>query len=223
MGIAENVEEIRGRLEDAAASRGGRGEDVTLIAVTKFADVQQIAHVMACGIRDLGENRAQVLLGKCNDVDKSAQWNFIGHLQTNKVKSIIPVVQLIHSVDRPSVAQEIQRCMAKANRVMPVLVQVNIAQEQSKAGMAEREVLPFLQQLQELPNLSVKGLMAMMPLEQPEELRPYFIRMRDLFYRLQDAGFEDQMRFLSMGMSNDYEIAVQEGANMVRIGSAIFK
>jgi pyridoxal phosphate enzyme (YggS family) len=223
MSIAQNVEEIRCRLHDAAAKSGRRGEDVTLIAVTKFASLEQIGEVLACGVRDLGENRAQVLLGKCDNVDKSARWNFIGQLQTNKVKSIIPVVQLIHSVDRLSVAQEIQRCMEKADGVMPVLLQVNIAKEQSKSGMAEEEALPFLRELTKMPNLSVKGLMAIMPLEEPELVRPYFVKMRDLFSRLQEEGYGEQMRFLSMGMSNDYEIAVQEGANMVRIGSAIFK
>ena len=223
MSIKQNVEGILERMNDAAVKSGRSLEDITLVAVTKFASVEQIRQVIDLGIYNLGENKAQSMLSKYDQIDSKARWNFIGHLQTNKVKSIIEKVSLIHSVDRLSLAQEIQKCASHANIVMPCLLQVNIAKEESKSGVYEEDLFQFYQQVKEFPNIAVKGLMAIMPLEDPELVRPYFRKMKEYYCRIQDEFHEEGMEYLSMGMSNDYIPAIEEGSNMVRIGTAIFK
>ena len=176
------------------------------------------------GIRTLGENRVQALVGKLDRLNPAFEIHLIGQLQTNKVKTAIDKVAMIQSLDREALALEISRRAVAAGRVMPVLVQVNIAREPQKAGIDEELLLPFLQQCAQLPGLRVEGLMAIMPIaDDPEDVRPYFRRMREWFDRLRDMNLPGvQMRTLSMGMSDDAVVAAQEGATMVRLGRALF-
>lgn len=223
MSIRQNIEQIMDKIGTAAVKSGRRAEDITLVAVTKFASVEQIRQVIEMGVLNLGENKAQSMLAKYDQIDSHARWNFIGHLQTNKVKSIIDKASIIHSVDRLSLVQEIQKCASRENLVMPCLLEVNIAKEESKSGIFVEELDALYEQAKMLSNIQVKGLMAIMPLEDPELVRPYFRQMKEQFNRIKEKYHDEDMEFLSMGMSNDYVQAIEEGSNMVRIGTAIFK
>jgi len=222
--IPEKIEWVRDQIKEAADKSGRKLNDIRLIAVTKTVAVDDIHIAIDNGIQDIGENRVQELQMKYDKISKKVTWHLIGQLQTNKVKYIIDKVSLIHSLDRLSLAKEIHKRCQKIGRKMPVLVQVNIARESSKTGVYQEDLLDFLQKISEMPSLAVQGLMMIAPFsENPEELRPYFRRMKDWFDRLKDMDIPGvDMRFLSMGMSNDFRIAIEEGSNMVRIGSAIF-
>ena len=211
MELHARLGEIMQRLNEAALARWGRAPQI--IAVSKTVPAQRVNPVLAEGITRLGENRVQEILQKRPELDASFRIDLIGRLQNNKVKYIIDQVAMIQSLDRESLAQEIDRRAQQHGLVMPVLIQVNIGDEPQKGGVAAR-----------LPGLRVKGLMAVMPdLRDQEALRPYFVRMRQLFDTLALEAIEGvSMEELSMGMSGDYELAAQEGATVVRIGSAIF-
>ena len=202
-------------------------EPARLVAVTKTVSAQVISALGTLGIQDIGENRVQVALPKLLQIDDASKFrlHWIGRLQTNKVKDIIDRVWLLHSLDRMSLAQEVERRAAQCGRVIPALVQVNIAQESQKAGLPEDEVLPFLRQMKDFRNLRIIGLMAMMPLtDDAELLKPWFKGMRALFEKLRNEAVDGvEMRELSMGMSQDYAIAARCGATMVRVGSALFQ
>lgn len=225
--ILEN-EEIRRRVEavraNLAAASDGRYPPPKLIAVTKTHPVEMILPLREMGIEDIGENRVQELVEKLPAVKENFSIHLIGRLQSNKVKYIIDDVCLIHSLDRLSLAGEINRQAQKHERVMPVLVQVSPAGEEQKGGMPPGEVLPFLRQVSSMPGLRVRGLMAVMPNVQDEKyLSGLFADMRCLFDHLREeavAGVD--MEELSMGMSGDYLLAARCGATMVRIGSALF-
>ena len=201
--------------------RWGRAPEI--IAVSKTVPAPRVNEVKNAGIRRLGENRVQEILEKRPYLDASFQIDLIGRLQLNKVKYIIEDVCLIHSLDRLSLAMEIDRQAQKHGRVMPVLVQVSPVGEPQKGGMPPEEVLPFLRQVRQLPGLHVEGLMAVMPnLEDRERLSGLFADMRCLFERVRDEGIDGvEMRELSMGMSGDYDLAAAHGATLVRIGSAL--
>lgn len=201
------------------------GRPPKLIAVTKYSAVEEILPLYDLGVTDIAENRVQVLREKLPYLQEKFTLHLIGQLQTNKVKYIIRDVSLIHSLDRLSLAKEIDRQAQMAERRMPVLLQVNIAREPQKGGIAEEELFPFLRQCAGLPGLQVKGLMAMMPLGAPrEELEKLFRRMRVLFERcVQEKVENTDITELSMGMSQDYDLAARAGATMVRIGSALFR
>lgn len=220
----EKIELVRDQIAEAADKSGRKLNDIRLVAVTKTVPVDDINLVIENGIQDIGENRVQELQKKYNKISRKVTWHLIGQLQINKVKYIIDKVSLIHSLDRISLAKEIHKRCRKIGRRMPVLVQVNIAREASKAGVYQEDLLDFLQEISQMPSLAVQGLMMIAPFsENPEELRPYFRRMKDWFDRLKDMDLPGvDMRFLSMGMSNDFRIAIEEGSNMVRLGSAIF-
>lgn len=220
--IIERVEEIRGRLNKAAFDRWGTIPEI--IAVSKTVDAQTINLVKKAGITRLGENRAQEILEKYPYLDASFQIDMIGRLQSNKVKYIIDKVGMIQSVDRDSIALEIDRHAQQRHITMPVLVQVNIGNEPQKGGIDPAEVFQFTRRISSLPGISVQGIMAVMPdVDDQDILRPYFVRMRKLFEALQKEAIEGtNIHTLSMGMSGDYELAAQEGATVVRIGSAIF-
>lgn len=213
---------LRQRLNDAAMERWGRAPQI--IAVSKTVSAERVNPVMAEGITRLGENRVQEILQKRPALDASFRIDLIGRLQNNKVKYIIDQVAMIQSLDRESLAQEIDRRAQQHGIVMPVLIQVNIGDEPQKGGVAVDELFAFARYAARLPGLRVKGLMAVMPdLRDEQALRPYFVRMRRLFETLgQEAIDGVLMEELSMGMSGDYELAAQEGATVVRIGSAIF-
>lgn len=220
--IKYRVEDIKSKLHSAAFERWGRVPQI--IAVSKTVDVPVVNTVKDAGILRLGENHVQEILRKYPYLDSSFQIDLIGRLQSNKVKYIIDKVGMIQSLDRQSLAQEIDRRAQQHNLIMPVLIQINIGNEPQKGGIAAEEMLSFARYAASLPGLQVRGLMAVMPdLDDSEQLRPYFIRMRRLFDQLQQEAIDHTyIEELSMGMSGDYELAAQEGATLVRIGSAIF-
>lgn len=222
--IKTNVAEIQERIAKAAERFGRKPEEIELVAVTKTVSAERIREALSAGIRHLGENRVQELVAKYEELGPVANWHLIGHLQTNKVKYIVDKVVLVHSLDRWSLAEELQKRAAAAGRVIPVLVQVNVAGEETKFGLHRDEVIPFLDRLMALANLKVQGLMTIAPLvDDPEEARPVFRSLYRLAREIDNLHYPRvEMRYLSMGMTNDYEVAVEEGANMVRIGSGIF-
>ena len=218
--LLKNIAEWREKIGNASAKWGG----AEICGVSKTIDPETINLAWEGGIRTLGENRVQELLGKLDALNPEYRIHLIGQLQTNKVKSIIDRVDMIQSVDRDALAIEIDRRAKAAGRAMPVLVQVNIAREPQKAGIAEEQLLPFLERLSGMEGLRVEGLMAIMPIaEDPEAVRPYFRRMRAWFDRLRDTDLPNvRMNTLSMGMSDDCLVACEEGATMVRLGRALF-
>ena len=219
--LEKNLETVRERLLRAASKRKVSLEDITLVGVTKTVPVPVIRQAHSLGIAHFGENRLQEALTKVGSLPSSIHWHFIGHLQTNKVKSVLPVFKLIHSLDSIRLARKIQREGEKIDRKVDVLLQVNIGLEQSKYGFHPAEVEDALAELAGYTNLRVLGLMAIAPfLDDPEETRPYFRRLYDLFKKIQIPGVK--LKYLSMGMSNDFEVAIEEGANMVRLGSILF-
>lgn len=220
--LHERVAGIRSRLEKAAFERWGRVPQI--IAVSKTVPADRVNAVLGEGILRLGENRVQELMEKKPHLDASFQIDLIGRLQNNKVKVIINQVHMIQSLDRESLAQEIDRRAQQHGLRMPVLIQVNIGREPQKGGVDPDELCSFARYAAALPGLEVRGLMAVMPdLQDDALLRPYFIRMRHLFEKLRQEAIEGvSMEELSMGMSGDFELAAAEGATVVRIGSAIF-
>ncbi len=220
--LKENVEAVQ-RLLEKESEKWGRVP--RLIAVTKFATPEMILPLYDLGVRDIGENKVQVLREKLPSLEGKFQIHLIGRLQSNKVKYIIDDVCMIHSLDRMSLAQEIDRQAQMREKRMDVLVQVNVAREPQKGGIAEEEMLPFLRECAALPGLSVKGLMAIMPLDADRDaLSGYFQRMRTLFELAAKENIENiQMQELSMGMSRDFDLAARYGATMVRVGSRLFQ
>ena len=219
--LKNRVETVRTNLANASE---GKYPAPRLIAVTKTHPVEAILPLAKLGIVEVGENRTQEIVEKREFLRENFQIHLIGRLQSNKVKYIIDDVCLIHSLDRFSLAEEINRQAQKHNRVMPVLVQVSPAGEEQKGGMPPGEVLPFLREAAKLPGLHIRGLMAVMPNTQDEAyLSGLFADMRTLFERLRDEAVQGvDMEELSMGMSGDYLLAARHGATMVRVGSAIF-
>ena len=218
MTTQEKVQQVMQRLSNAAIRSGRQPEDITLIAVSKMHDINEINDVLACGIENLGENKVQELNSKYDNIDKSVNWHLIGHLQTNKVKQIVDKVCLIHSVDSLHLAEEIDKRCKEIGKTMDILIQVNVANEESKFGVSCDEVLPLVNEIQkQCSNVRVRGLMQIAPAtDNPEEVRPYFRAAKQIFDKMPSADI------LSMGMSEDFEIAIEEGANMVRIGTMIF-
>ena len=221
--LERNVKKVLGTLHKNVYQNS---EPARLVAVTKTVSPQMISALGSLGIQDIGENRVQVALPKLLQIDDASKFrlHWIGRLQTNKVKDIIDKVWLLHSLDRMSLAQEVERRAAQTGRVLPALVQVNIARESQKTGLSEDEVLPFLRQMKDFRNIRVCGLMAMMPLTGDTALlEQLFKGMRALFDRMQSEAVDGvEMRELSMGMSNDYAIAARCGATMVRVGTALY-
>ena len=225
MSIQENINKILQNIEEAKIL-APFPEPVTLVAVTKFQDVEKLRELRKTGQCIFGENRVQELLTKVEPLrDENITWHVIGHLQTNKVRQIIDEVSMIHSLDRLSLAEEIEKRASAREKVIEVLIQVNIADEEQKFGMSKEEVPVFLEKMQDFPHLKVMGLMLIAPnYENKEDVRPIFKEMYTLFSEMKEKKLSHvEMKYLSMGMSGDYRIAIEEGANMVRIGSAIFK
>lgn len=220
--LNKRVQLIREKLECAAVERWGRAPEI--IAVSKTVAAAQVNQAKDAGITHLGENRVQEILEKLPHLDASFQIDLIGQLQNNKVKYIIDKVAMIQSLDRESLAQEIDRRAQQHGLKMPVLIQVNIGNEPQKGGIAVEDLFSFARKAAQLPGLEIRGLMAVMPfLQDDDALRPYFIQMRKLFEELRHEAIDGtHIEELSMGMSGDYELAAQEGATHVRIGSAIF-
>lgn len=224
MSISENLKEINEKISAAAAKSGRKREDILLLGVTKTIDTKRIREMMDCGVKYLGENKVQEITEKYDEIGNDAKWHLIGHLQTNKVKYIIDKVELIHSVDSLKLAEEINKRAQRINITMDILIEINIAGEKSKHGIDANDALKLCEQTAPLSNVRVRGLMCVAPfVENPHENRDYFARMRKLFIDIRDKNIDNvYMDYLSMGMTNDYEVAVEEGANIVRIGTAIF-
>lgn len=199
-------------------------DDITLIAVTKTVDVDVMNEAIKLGINNVGESRVQEILRKYDLIKDKPIWHMIGHLQTNKVKYIIDKIDLIHSLDRLSLAQELQKRAEQHNIFVNALVQVNIAEEETKYGLYGNEVIPFVEEIIKFPRIKIKGLMTIAPyVENPEEVRYVFRQLKGLSIELEKKGYPNvEMKYLSMGMTNDYKIAIEEGSNMVRIGTGIF-
>lgn len=222
--LEENLDRIRKRIKAAAERSGRREEDILLVAVSKTVQADAVEAALQKKVCHFGENRVQELLEKYDILGERCIWHLIGRLQTNKVKYIMDKVRMVHSLDRMELAEELQKRACAANRVIDALVQVNISGEETKAGINPADVIPFLRKISLFPNVRIKGLMTIAPAaENPEEVRWVF---RDLKKMAVDIDWEKidniDMRYLSMGMSHDFETAIEEGANIVRIGSNIF-
>jgi len=220
--LEKNVQRIRRQLE---ACRYQDAPPARLIAVTKTVTPEVINQFKGLGVLDIGENRAQVAMPKLPKIAPDFRLHWIGRLQTNKVKYIIDDVCMLHTLDRMELAQEVNRRAGEHGRILPALVQVNIAREEQKGGMPVEEVEHFLKRMKDFSHIHVEGLMSIMPLgASEEELGGLFAGMRTLFERMRDRAVDGvEMRELSMGMSNDYEIAARHGATMVRIGTALYR
>ena len=223
--IRENIESIRKRIADAAKRAGRDADEIKLIAVTKTVDVDKVEEAIAAGALDAGENKPQELARKYEVLGDKIRWHQIGSLQTNKVKYIIDKVCMIHSLDREGLAEEIDKRASKIGRVIDCLVQVNISGEESKHGMSREEVEPFVRLVAEkYPNIKIKGLMTMAPFDaERDDIKKVFRDLKELSDEINNMNIGNvEMKELSMGMTNDFEIAVEEGATMVRVGTAIF-
>lgn len=217
MSIKDNIANIS-RIKDSAAERSGRsGEDVLLVAVTKLHSPAEINEAIDSGITDIGENKVQEILDKYDKV-KPVRWHLIGHLQTNKVKYIIDKVDLIHSVDSMRLAEEIEKRAAQHDKVMEILIQVNPAAEETKFGIDNDEVDDLIKGIKEnCPHIRIVGMMCIAPFyDDPEDTRPVFASVKEIYDRY------PEFKYLSMGMSSDFEVAIEEGANIIRVGTAIF-
>ena len=214
--IAANLERVRERVARAAERAGRRPDDVLLIGVSKVVEVERIRAALAAGIGALGENRVQEAKAKVAELGRPVPWHLIGHLQTNKVKDALPLFDLIQSLDRLELAQELERRAAALGRVVEALLQVNVASEASKGGFAPDAIGAALDTIGALSHVRIRGLMVIPPeAERPEDARPWFRRLREL-------ADKHGLRERSMGMSGDFEVAIEEGATMVRVGTAIF-
>ena len=219
----KNLSEIRENIKSAAEKSGRRPEDIILLAATKTVDTDFINYAIQNGIEYIGENRVQEFLSK-EDFYAPCHRHFIGHLQTNKVKDIVGRVELIHSVHSVKLAREISKQSVKLGITSDILLEVNIGSEESKSGFSASEVADAVREIAALEGVSVKGLMAIPPIcESPEENRKYFKLMHKLFIDIKTQKIDNSsMEILSMGMSDDYAVAISEGANLVRIGTALF-
>jgi len=211
--IAQNLEQIQGRLAAAAQRVGRDPADITLIAVSKTVAPDQVAEALAAGIHIFGESKVQEARAKIPLVSGRARWQMIGHLQSNKAREAVELFELIHSVDSVKLAGALDRCAAEAGKTQPVLLEVNVSGEGSKYGIAPPALPAVLAEIQQLARVEVRGLMTIPPAG--KEARPFFRQLREL----RDAA---GLRELSMGMSHDFEIAIEEGATMVRVGTALF-
>jgi pyridoxal phosphate enzyme (YggS family) len=198
-------------------------EDVTLICVSKTRKVSEIREAYACGARDFGENKVQELIEKYDCLDVDIRWHFIGHLQRNKVKYIVGKVHLIHSLDSIRLLQEIEKRYRDKDEIANLLIQVNIGEEDTKTGVAVEEIDALIKAAEECNNIRIRGLMATIPIGNEENCRRYFSQMKNIFEHLKTFKHKNvSMDFLSLGMSGDFQIAIDSGSNMIRLGESIF-
>ena len=222
--IADNLKEVEERIRKAALAAGRDPSEVTLIAVSKTKPVPMLMEAYDEGIRVFGENKVQEIMDKFDEMPQDVSWHMIGHLQRNKVKYLIGKVKMIHSVDSLRLAEAIEAEAAKKDAVVPVLLEVNVAEEDTKFGLPVSGVVPLLEQISGFRHLDVQGLMTIAPyVTDPEENRPVFRQLKKLSVDIKDKNIDNiHMNVLSMGMTGDYEVAVEEGATMVRVGTGIF-
>lgn len=223
MTVKDRYEIVLDNIKKACERSGRNLEDITLISVTKTHGAELINEAIDAGAKDIGENKAQELCNKYDDV-KPVRWHFIGHLQTNKVKTIVDKVVMIHSVDSDKLASEIDKRAKSSGVVMDILVEINIGMEDSKSGATEEEARDLIKKIRdEYQNLRVRGLMCVPPItDNPENSRRYFRKLKNLFESIKELSEDENFDTLSMGMSGDYEVAIEEGATVVRVGTAIF-
>ena len=222
--LQEHLTHVGERIAAACARSGRARSEVTLVAVTKTVAAEVAACLPELGVLNLGENRPQELWHKAAVLPRAVRWHLIGHLQRNKVERTLPLVHLIHSVDSTRLLDALEREAERLGRTVPVLLEVNASGEASKHGFAPGEVLPLVPRLQALRHVQVRGLMTMAALQEPEACRPTFRALRELRDRLrQQLGEPHVVEHLSMGMSNDFEVAIEEGATLVRLGSVLFE
>lgn len=222
--IEENLKRLQERIEKAALRSGRKKEDIILVAVTKNVEPERINDAIDAGIKIIGENRIQEAQEKFKFISKDVEKHLVGHLQTNKVKKALELFDLIHSLDSLHLAQEISKRSRETGKAAEVLIEVNTSDEPSKYGVKPEEVSDLVKEISKLGNIKIKGLMTVgLFTEDIEKVRPCFVKLRNLFESLKSLKKENvEMRYLSMGMSSDFEVAIEEGANMIRIGTAIF-
>ncbi len=223
-GIKENLTEIRENMIKACERSGRKMEEVTLIAVSKTKPIFMLKEAYQAGAVDFGENKVQEIMEKAPDMPKSARFHMIGHLQRNKVKQVLPYVVLIHSVDSIRLAEQIQMEAKKQNRIVDILLEINVAGEESKFGFSPEEACSAAVAISGFPNIRIRGLMTIAPfVKNPEENRPIFKKLYQLSVDIKKKNIDNViMDVLSMGMSGDYQVAVEEGATMIRVGTGIF-
>ncbi|SNZ14821.1 YggS family pyridoxal phosphate-dependent enzyme [Hydrogenobacter hydrogenophilus] len=223
MDTCRRLEEVESKIRDACERAGRKREDVLLLGASKSVSLSKIKEYYQCGLSVFGENRVQEFLKKYEELkDLHIDWHFIGRLQSNKVKYIIDKVNLIHSLDRESLAHEINKRAQALGKIQEVLIEVNVGNEESKGGLESEELLNFYERMLAFKNLRVVGLMCIPPYrEDPNQVRPYFEKLRKLKEKL-EWEFSVKLNHLSMGMSHDFEVAIEEGATIVRIGTLLF-
>ena len=222
--LKENLEQVQKNVCAACEKAGRNRNEVTLIAVSKTKPVEMLQEIYDCGVRDFGENKVQEMCDKMEVLPEDIHWHMIGHLQTNKVKYIVGRTTLIHSVDSIKLANEIQKQAEKKDVIADMLVEVNIAEEESKFGIHKEETIELVREIAKLPNIRIKGLMTIAPfVENAEDNRLYFREIRQLSVDIKNQNIDNvSMDVLSMGMTGDYMVAIEEGATLVRVGTGIF-
>lgn len=222
--LKENLANVEKNIEQACKNAGRSRDEVTLIAVSKTKPVEMLQEIYDENIRNFGENKVQELCSKMGQLPSDIRWHMIGHLQRNKVKYIVGKVELIHSVDTYRLAEEINIQAKKQNVIVPILVEVNIAHEESKFGISAEDAILLVEEISKLENIRIKGLMTIAPyVENPEDNRLYFRKIKQLSVDITNKNIDNVfMEILSMGMTGDYMVAIEEGATMVRVGTGIF-
>jgi pyridoxal phosphate enzyme (YggS family) len=229
--IRENILKVKKLISSACSKTNQEPNSITVVVVSKGRPIEQIKEVIEAGVMDIGENRVQEALSKYNKLIthnsklQTIKWHMVGHLQTNKAKEAVRIFDLIHSVDSLRLASEIDKQAAKINKAQDILVEVNTSGEATKFGLQPKEVMGVLKEAEKFKNISIKGLMTVAPMvDNPEKARPYFRQLRELRNEINALSTVDcRLSTLSMGMTDDYEVAIEEGANMVRLGRAIFE
>lgn len=222
--ITENISEVRKNMEEACRVFGRNPEEVSLIAVSKTKPIPMLQEAYDAGCRDFGENKVQEIMDKIDRLPSDIRWHMIGHLQTNKVKYIVGKVFLIHSVDSLHLAEAISKEAVKQNTTVNILIEVNVAKEDTKYGAMAEDTVSLVEKIALLPGISVKGLMTIAPyVENPQENRQYFVKLKQLAVDIKSKNIDNvHMDILSMGMTGDYMVAIEEGATYVRVGTGIF-
>jgi pyridoxal phosphate enzyme (YggS family) len=223
-GIEDNIKDIRSRIEKAAKKTGRGAEEIKLVAVSKTVEPERINEAIRCGIDIIGENRVQEAEAKFKQVTEKVEKHLVGHLQTNKAKKAVELFDFIQSVDSERIAGEISKRATEMGKVMDVLVEVNTSAEETKFGIEPDQALPLIETISRLEGIKIKGLMTIgLFTDNPEETRPCFKKLRAIFEQIKSANVTNvEMRYLSMGMTSDFEVAIEEGSNMVRVGTGIF-
>lgn len=223
-GIAENIKDVRSRIERAAEKAGRNAGDIKLVVVSKTVEPERINEAIECGIDIIGENRVQEAEGKFKKITPRVEKHLVGHLQTNKAKKAVELFDFIQSVDSVRIAEEISRRAINQREVMDVLVEVNTSAEETKYGVEPERVWSLIETISKLQGIKIKGLMTIgLFSDNPEDTRPCFKKLKTLFEKIMSANITNvEMHYLSMGMTSDFEVAIEEGSNMVRVGTGIF-